>query len=187
MKKISSLFITVFFLNFTNAEAKDVLGLNLCGNVSTEDVKNSLNKNQAILDKVEVEEELNEITILTKDYKVADKAAEVSFSIYKGKLYKIRFQDGDIVSDILKSKYGLLRREKVNGVVLEDNFYYNSRDKDIDIFETYGEPNPAFGLPGYHGWHYATYLCKSIDKMRSIDIEKLNNKKQLQKKGASQL
>ena len=127
------------------------------------------------------------IAIQTKDFKLADAIHDVTFNIYKGKLYKIQFADAGIVSEILKSKYGLLRNTREHGVLVKEIYNYNSKDKDIDIFETFAKTSPSLGLSLTGNWHYATYLCKPIDRLLSAEIEKIEKRKQLQKKGANQL
>ena len=114
-------------------EAKEILGLNFCETVSVNDIKKSLEKNEATVDEEKTNDDTGEITISTKDYKVADSLNEVNFNIYKGKLYKIIFKDGNKIDGILKAKYGLLKHENLNdGIKIEDIFYYNSKDKNIE-------------------------------------------------------
>ena len=168
-------------------EAKEILGLNFCGTVSVDDIKKSLGKNEATVSEEKIDDETGMISVKTKDYKLADVNAEVTFSIYKGKLYKIEFADGGIVSEILKSKYGLLRNARENGILIKDIYYYNSKDKDIDIYETFAKFSPSLGVSIGGNWHYATYLCKPLDRLLTAEIEKNEKRKQLQKKGANQL
>lgn len=181
MKILSLISSTFLVLVFQMAEAKEVMGLNLCGNVSVDEVKNIINGGNASVSEEKTDEDTGEITIVTKDFNVADLIHEVSFSLYKGKLYKIEFKDGSKIDKILEAKYGLLRQERViDGIAINELFYYNSKDRNVDIFLTYGKFAPGWNLDSYR-WNPAKYLCKPIDRSRSIELKKVEKNKQIQK------
>lgn len=163
------------------------MGLNFCGTVSVADIKKSIEKNNGTVSEEAVDEETGVVSIKTKDYQLADVNQEVTFSIYKGKLYKIQFDNVDVISQILESKYGILRKANEDGLLIKEIYYYNSKDKNIDIFETFAKTSPVMGLSFAGNWRYVTYLCKPIDKLLVAEIEKIKKGKDLQKKGANKL
>ena len=187
MKKIIFTLTLLYPFLTPLADAREILGLNFCGKVSVDDVKNSLEKNGAKFIKEKVDEDTGVISITTFDYQIADTNAEVEFEIYKDKLFQIVFKDGRIISEILKSKYGLARSSKESGLINSNIFHYNSKDKDIDIFETFAEVSPSLGLRYGGSWHHATYVCKPVDRVLKKAVEQIEKQKQLQKKGANKL
>ena len=187
MKKLLLSCSLLFSMLIPLAEAKEILGLNFCGQVSVDVVKQTLEKNGAKFIEVKVIEDTDVTSIKTLDYQIAGTNAEVEFEIYKGKLFRIEFKDGNIISNILDSKYGRVRTSEESGLINKKIFHFNSKDKDIDIFETFAEVSPTLGLRGTRTWHHATYECKSINKILNQDYEKKQKQKQLQIKGANQL
>ena len=173
--------------SFQTANARQIMGLNFCGTVSVAEIKKSIEKNNASVSEEKTDEETGEITIVTKDYKVADIENEISFGIYKNKLYKIKFEDSGKVDDLLGAKYGIIRSEQSDtAFTVNKLFYYNIQIKDVDLFVNYSKFQPSLGLSA-GPWSNATYLCKPINKLLSAEIDRLKKKKELQKKGVDKL
>jgi len=183
--KIYSLIFLFFLISVKNVEAKEILGLNFCGKVTTDEIKKSFEKNNATVELEKNDEDKGEIIIISVDYKVGDLISEVEFSLYQGKLYKIRIKEGSRFASTLDAKYGIIKLEQKNTAYgIEKIFYYNIKDKDIDLSLSYGNVQVNdYQIP----WSTVTYLCKPIDRVRIAENERIKKGKQLQKKEASQL
>ena len=162
------------------------MGLKFCETVSVADIKKSIEENKSIVSEEKTDEATGVISIETKNYKIVDVTKKVEFSIYKNKLYKITINDSSIIDDLLDAKYGLLRQERKSdlGIMEREIFYYNIKDKDIDLFKTY--QTISIGSITSSG-SYITYLCKPIDNMLTFDKDKAKKQQQLQKKDANKL
>lgn len=164
---------------FNSALAKEVLDLNFCGKVTVEDVEKMLEKKGLnIGDKISDDELSNSIQIKVINYNIADLYKEVSFSLFKDKLYFIGFPDGHGLNGILRAKYGApfktISRNLGWGTV--NTFYYNSNEPDIEIAESY-----------VNGRSSISYTCKSIERQRAAVLEKLRSQKEMKKIGANGL
>ena len=178
-------FLLAIFLN--SAESKEILGLNFCGKVSSEEIKKSIEKNDASFNEITTDVIADELIFESKNYKISDVPMKISFHSYKGNLYKIRIDEGRLISDILKAKYGYLRESfEDQGIITLKSYFYNSNDKNIDISLNYIESIPLGNNLTFRQ-DYVEYLCKSIDKLVIAEKNKIESKKQLEKKGASKL
>lgn len=167
--------------------AREIMGLNFCGTVSVADVNKSIEKNNATISEENTDSDTGVISISTKDYKLADTVKNITFSIYKNKLYEINIRDSSVIDDILDAKYGLLRRElKSEAGIDRQIFYYNIKDKDVDLFLSYSKFPRSLGLSA-RTYSSITYSCKSIERVVKAEFNKIKNKQQLQKSGANKL
>lgn len=163
------------------------MGLNFCGTVSVTEIKKSIELNNSNVSEVKTDEETGVISIKTYDYNIADTVKGITFSIYKNKLYKIIIDEARGVADILDAKYGIIRTEsKIEDGIDKRIFYYNIKEKDVDLFLTFAKYSPSIGLND-RSWSYITYLCKPIDRVLTAEIGKNKKRQQLQKSGANKL
>lgn len=178
-------------INFSIAEAREIMGLNFCQKVSVDDIKRSLSDSEATVDSEVVDSETGVISVTTKDYKVDKVRTEISFQIYNDKLYRIKLKDGVLFYDIFEHKYGLKKKVKSNGMYITETSHYNSKDPDIDITITYSDlsPSAALALGRLSGDTHSfrgEYLCKGLAKSLSAEedkIQKSKAKENLRKKG----
>ena len=186
MKNFKVIIVALIVFSSQAINAREIMGLNFCGTVSVADIKKSIEENNSIVSEEKTDEATGEISIATKDYKIADVAKKVEFSIYKNKLYKITIDDSRVIDDLLSAKYGLLRQERKAdlGIMEREIFYYNIKDKNIDLFLTYQTISIGSLTSSAN---YITYLCKPIDNMLTSDKNKAKRQQQLQKKDANKL
>ena len=186
MKNFKIIFFALIALSSQTINAREIMGLKFCETVSVADIKKSIEENKSIVSEEKTDEATGVISIETKNYKIVDVTKKVEFSIYKNKLYKITINDSSIIDDLLDAKYGLLRQERKSdlGIMEREIFYYNIKDKDIDLFKTY--QTISIGSITSSG-SYITYLCKPIDNMLTFDKDKAKKQQQLQKKDANKL
>ncbi len=167
------------------AYAKDFFGLNLCGTVTVNDIKTSINKAQSTVSKEDKDDTLNTISISTDDYTIADQKLNVTFTLFKNKLYKIQIDPAEKIGDIISAKYNFIRSEDTStSVTKEKIFIYDSKDKNIEIFETIGYLNVSLIS---RSWHHATYRCKPLNSQVEYLFDKNKKMEQLRKSGADKL
>lgn len=187
MKKNPFIFIVLCSLFFLNANAKEVLGLNLCGKVSASEIKKNIENNEGSVASETKDDEIEKTSIEAINYKIGDDNFKVSFSIYKGKLYEIFFEDGGKISGIVAAKYRLIDRKILidNGYSIQEKYLYVSKDADVEISESFMKTKSY--LPFFASSHSLTFMCKSIYKSFSSNAEIIEKKKQILKKGVDKI
>lgn len=187
MKNFKIIILALIAISSQAINAREIMGLNFCGFVSVADIKKSIEENNSTVSEEKTDEETGVISIDTKDYNIADTVKGITFNVYKNKLYKIVIHEVRGIGGILDAKYGVIRSEsKSDNGVDRKIFYYNIKDKDVDLFSTYAEFSPGLRLNAFP-WSYVTYLCKPIDRELTAEINKIKKKQQLQKNGVNKL
>jgi hypothetical protein len=186
MKTLKIIFALLFAFSCGAVNALEVLGLKICGNTSINQVKNMLKSKGASISEETIDAESGAISLITKDFTIVDAINEVSFEIYRGKLYRIEIKDAASITPILAGKYGILTEKETRlGASTEILSYYNSRDINVDI-----SSSMIYSLSASKTAEVAAtvkYLCLPIYKQLLTQLEKSKNNYELQIKGANKL
>ena len=171
--KILKIVIAIYLASSLGAvNATEVLGLKICGTTSINQVKSVIKSNGASISEEKTDDESGEIILNTKDFNLVSEINEVSFRLYKGKLYKIVIKDGGNISSILEAKYGVLTHKQSNiGNDAKIVFFYNSKDRNVNI--TYTNNFQISATNTAENSFPVEYLCVPIYNQLLAQLEKI--------------